>query len=424
MADVSQILSDALSRPKDALFYELGLALRAAFPDGWILETEDYDFQVREFFEAGHCHLFDVPGLPSHRTTDWHEYCQHSHDSLEDGWQEVVWEGHRMTLLTTGMYSDSCRSTRRFLIAPTEEIGRGFFETVARWANEVRGEVLVFDNGFWSKSEGLFESIRGTTLDDLVLPASLKDEVHENVHGFFQAEETYERYKLPWKRGLLFLGPPGNGKTHMIKGLANALDVPCLYVRSFTSRHYTPHQSISAAFKRARETAPCLFVLEDLDSLIDDRNRSYFLNEMDGFYSNRGVLTIATTNHPDRVDPAIMDRPSRFDRKFTFTLPELPERLRYLACQNEGLEAPLRLTEIGLQQAADRTAGFSYAYLKELFLSSMMAWIREEGRRSMDEVLPEQVEALAGQMRTETERPTVTAESDEDDEFMSMRRWR
>ena len=209
----------------------------------------------------------------------------------------------------------------------------------------------------------------------------------------------------------------------MIKGLANRLDVPCLYVRSFSSRHYTPHENIRTAFKRARETAPCLFILEDLDSLIDDRNRSYFLNEMDGFYSNRGILTIATTNHPERVDPAILDRPSRFDRKFAFSLPEQPERYRYLTLQNEGLESPLRLSESGLNRAASQTEGFSYAYLKELVLSSMMAWIREEGRRAMDEVLPAQIENLAGQMKTDADRPQRLTGPEDTDEYFTVGRF-
>ena len=210
MPEASQILSDVLAKPKDAVYYELSRALRAAFPDQWILATEDCDFEVREFSEAGHCKLYDADAsdLHTHRTTDWHQYCDHSYDNLEDGWQVVEWQGHRMTLLTTGLYSDSCRSTRQFLIAPTEKIGREFFETVGRWSNEIRGEVLVFDNGHWSKSEELFESIKSSRLEDLVLPAALKDEVQENVRSFFGAEETYERYKLPWKRGLLFLGPP------------------------------------------------------------------------------------------------------------------------------------------------------------------------------------------------------------------------
>ena len=63
-------------------------------------------------------------------------------------------------------------------------------------------------------------------------------------------------------------------------------------------------------FARARRSAPCLVVLEDLDSLIKDENRAFLLNELDGFADNEGVVVIASTNHPEKLDPAILDRPS------------------------------------------------------------------------------------------------------------------
>lgn len=68
-------------------------------------------------------------------------------------------------------------------------------------------------------------------------------------------------------------------------------------------------------FGKAREMAPCVLILEDLDALINDRNRSYFLNQLDGFEANDGIIVIGTTNHFERLDPAISTRPSRFDRK-------------------------------------------------------------------------------------------------------------
>ncbi len=68
-------------------------------------------------------------------------------------------------------------------------------------------------------------------------------------------------------------------------------------------------------FSQARQTAPCCLILEDLDSLINDRNRSYFLNQLDGLEGNDGLLVIGTTNHFDRLDPGLSSRPSRFDRK-------------------------------------------------------------------------------------------------------------
>jgi len=72
---------------------------------------------------------------------------------------------------------------------------------------------------------------------------------------------------------------------------------------------------MKVVFNQARLLAPCVLVLEDLDSLINDRNRSFFLNQLDGLEGNDGLLIIGTTNHFDRLDPGISTRPSRFDRK-------------------------------------------------------------------------------------------------------------
>lgn len=68
-------------------------------------------------------------------------------------------------------------------------------------------------------------------------------------------------------------------------------------------------------FDHARQMSPCVVILEDLDSLINDSNRSFFLNQLDGLTGNNGLLIIGTTNHFDRLDPGLSNRPSRFDRK-------------------------------------------------------------------------------------------------------------
>ncbi len=73
--------------------------------------------------------------------------------------------------------------------------------------------------------------------------------------------------------------------------------------------------AMADVFDHARRTAPCVVVLEDLDSLINERNRSFFLNQLDGLEGNDGLLVIGTTNHIDKLDPGLSERPSRFDRK-------------------------------------------------------------------------------------------------------------
>ena len=91
-----------------------------------------------------------------------------------------------------------------------------------------------------------------------------------------------------------------------------------------------------------------------------------------GFASNHGLVTIGSTNHPEQLDAAIVDRPSRFDRKYHFDLPGEPERRRYAASWNARLPDALRLDETALDGVAATTSEFSFAYLKELFAAALM----------------------------------------------------
>ena len=118
-------------------------------------------------------------------------------------------------------------------------------------------------------------------------------------------------------------------------------------------------------------------VFEDIDTLITAENRSFFLNELDGFANNHGLCVLATTNYPERLDPAILERPSRFDRKYHFNLPGPVERSAYLSAWNARQNAELGLTRAGLSRIAEGTEGFSFAYLKELCLSAIMSWINQ-----------------------------------------------
>jgi ATP-dependent 26S proteasome regulatory subunit len=145
--------------------------------------------------------------------------------------------------------------------------------------------------------------------------------------------------------------------------------------------------------------APCIVILEHHDSLIDNKNRSFFLNELDGFQSNDGVAVLATTNHPGKLDPAIINRPSRFDRKYHFHLPADTERLAYIMKWNNDLQTDLQVSKKGAAEVVSATEGFSFAYLKELFVASMVQWMSEGRRTSMDDILLAQTDLLRGQMK-------------------------
>lgn len=87
--------------------------------------------------------------------------------------------------------------------------------------------------------------------------------------------------------------------------------------------------NIRSVFQMARAMTPCMLVLEDIDTIVTQATRSYFFNEVDGLENNDGILMIASTNHLDELDPGLSKRPSRFDRKYLFPLPNRDERAQY-----------------------------------------------------------------------------------------------
>lgn len=100
--------------------------------------------------------------------------------------------------------------------------------------------------------------------------------------------------------------------------------ITLLYVKSIANVY-----SISSIFQKARAYSPCLLILEDIDTLVSSGYQSYFFNEVDGLENNDGILMIATTNHLDRLDDGLANRPSRFDRKYNFPNPSYDERVLY-----------------------------------------------------------------------------------------------
>jgi hypothetical protein len=403
--DAADLVADALEKAPTAIAYDISRRLAASFPGKAILEGDACPFDVARFAaESGQCTFAPRDGFHSQIATGWEGPEQGLSRQPENAWFVAEWRGHALDVLLVSWPSLFGRESRYWIVADDPAVAERFFLEVCEWAAEVRDEVLVFDGGAWHKSADLFHAIQTATFDNLVLRGDLKQQIQDDLARFFGSREMYARHKVPWKRGILLVGPPGNGKTHTVKALINQARQPCLYVKSFKADYReTDHDNIRKVFRRARQSSPCLLVLEDLDSLIDGENRSFFLNELDGFAANEGIVTLATTNHPERLDPAIVDRPSRFDRKYPFDLPGPEERLAYLRLWNASLQPDLRLSEEGMARVVERTEAFSFAYLKELFLSATMRWINQaadEVPATMDTVMAEQAGTLREQMRS------------------------
>lgn len=396
--DLQQLILDALVLPGNAIAYSVSQRLHKAFPGQVVVETSDWDFDLHAYGGAGHCTLQTLAEVYGQYVTSWNSSDHHVERTPFNAAYEITWQGHKFIGIQL-QWSAGWSMVRYFwMVAERQAIAEAFFHAVCDWHTEARDEILVFDNGTWRKNNDLYKSIQSATVENLVLPGSLKDDIHSDAKRFFESRQFYSQHGLAWKRGLLFIGPPGNGKTHMVKALINDLKLPCLYVKNFKDRANPEAFNIRRVFERARQMSPCILVLEDLDSLINDETRSCFLNELDGFAVNEGILTLATTNHPERIDIAILERPSRFDRKYHFDLPNQAERQVYLEDWNSRLQDDMKLMPGAIAQLSSETTGFSFAYLKELCLSSMMGWMETRQPGAMDQVITQQLPKLREQI--------------------------
>ncbi|KAJ3553044.1 hypothetical protein NPX13_g10974 [Xylaria arbuscula] len=307
---------------------------------------------------------------------------------------QYKWKGHDFVLYVVdgrdgtepyGAY------TNQYVLGKERSLNEALLLAAGNWANELHGEVWVFDQGYWQKNVELFESVSGASWDNVILDGGMKAAIIEDHTSFFDSRDQYSRLKVPWKRGIIYHGPPGNGKTISIKATMHMLyereqPVPTLYVRSLVS-YGGPERALNDIFTKARQYAPCYLVFEDLDSIVSDGVRSYFLNEVDGLKNNDGIFMVGSTNHLDRLDPGISKRPSRFDRKYFFPDPNFEQRIAYCKfwqrklTDNKEIEFPDELCEA----IANITDKFSFAYMQEAFVAALLAI----ARRPSDDVRSE-----------------------------------
>ncbi|KAF2112458.1 P-loop containing nucleoside triphosphate hydrolase protein [Lophiotrema nucula] len=258
--------------------------------------------------------------------------------------------------------------------------------TIGAWLIKEEPAIYVYD-GYWTRSTKLWQEVKKAKWEDVILDPKMKKGLTDVASRFFDSKDIYDEYGVPWKRGLIFHGPVGNGKTISLKALMHTLydrnpPVVTLYVKQAPYPY-----NIGQVFAMARAMTPCLLVLEDIDTIVTNTTRSYFFNEVDGLENNDGILMIATTNHLDQLDPGLSKRPSRFDRKYLFPLPSKEERSLYAQYwrnklkNKKNIDFPNKLCDA----IADITDEFSFAYMKEAFVATLLDLARNHEDDSDDE---------------------------------------
>jgi transitional endoplasmic reticulum ATPase len=261
-------------------------------------------------------------------------------------------------------------------------------------------------------------SVGSVTLEDVGDMAETKQALTEAVLWPLQHPETFERLGVEPPRGVLLYGPPGCGKTFVVRALASSgrLSVHAVKGAELMDKWVgASEKAVRDLFRRARDSAPSLIFLDELDALAPRRGQSFdsgvtdrvvasLLTELDGIEPLRNVVVLGATNRPDLIDPALL-RPGRLE-KLVFVEPPDAEARREIL-RTAGKSIPLA-EDVDLDALADQLDGYSaadcVALLRESALTAMrrsidaaavtaadVAKARETVRPSLD---PVQVESL------------------------------
>jgi hypothetical protein len=196
----------------------------------------------------------------------------------------------------------------------------------------------------------------------LVIPAAVRQRIEVDLIGFFgeTVADMYRRLNVPYRRGVLLHGPPGNGKTSLIRFVGASLPhIPAMILRPVGSFEDAQLQHV---IRRWSEQAPCILVIEDLNWMLESVDVSLFLNLLDGIDApcEGGLLLIATTNDPEALDPAINNRPGRFDVAIEVPSPNDAARRSFFETRLGGIDAAL------LERLVVASDGLSFAHLLEI----------------------------------------------------------
>lgn len=208
-----------------------------------------------------------------------------------------------------------------------------------------------------------FEQIPVLTTGLVRFPDSNSDKVIAEIQKFWTKEEVFRFYKLNYKRGIMLWGPPGSGKSCTIQFvMRGVIDLGGIVVR-FT--HPGLFVEGIRKFREIQPDTPIVVLMEDIDSTLERFSESEVLNILDGVNQVDKVVFLATTNYPEKLGGRIINRPSRFDKRFKIGHPNAECRRMYFefVIGKEKLEE----FKIDLDQWVNDTHEFSIAHMKELF---------------------------------------------------------
>ena len=223
---------------------------------------------------------------------------------------------------------------------------------------------------------------RSEMVDELLAwNPTIRSQLKKDVLDFLRLMPILGDRGLPNSRGVILSGAPGTGKTMYAKSLAAEAETTTILISAemIQQRH-----DVKTAFKLARRLSPSLIIIEDIDTagtvsrkFTDHPILGEYLQAMDGMEPNNGIVILATTNHTENIDPAISDRPGRFDRIIEVPLPDKNQRKQII--QNLLRNMPTKVhTGKGIDSIASKSKGLSGAWIREVVQTAMIEVISNE----------------------------------------------
>ncbi|USU03791.1 CDC48 family AAA ATPase [Sphingomonadaceae bacterium OTU29LAMAA1] len=252
-----------------------------------------------------------------------------------------------------------------------------------------------------------------------------QNRLKEGVELPLKDPDAFRRLGIRPAKGFLLYGPPGTGKTLLAKAVAREAEANFIATKSsdLLSKWYgESEQQITRLFQRARQVAPCVIFIDELDSLVPARGSgagepqvtervvNTILAEMDGLEELQSVVVIGATNRPNLIDPALL-RPGRFDELVYVGVPNAEGRRRILAIQTQKM--PLA-SDVDLDEVARQTDRFTGADLEDVVRRAGLTALRRS-LQSAEVTMADFEEAL-----TES-RASVTPEMEKDYEQIAAR---
>lgn len=237
-----------------------------------------------------------------------------------------------------------------------------------------------------------------------------EDEAKENLSeivNYLHDQSKYRDIGASMPKGILLVGPPGTGKTMLAKAVAGEANVPFFsisgseFVEMFVGMGASKVRDL---FKQAKEKAPCIVFIDEIDAIGKKRDGGKFgggndereqtlnqlLTEMDGFEDSNGVIILAATNRPESLDPALT-RPGRFDRRVPVELPDLQGREAILRVHAKKIKTE---PNINYAQIARMASGASGAELANIVNEAALRAVRNHRTAASQADMEESIEVV------------------------------